>query len=215
MEEVTGSVQWKEAPRRALYDWDTIFNGKTYILRKGEDFDCKVDSFRTNMITTASKRCLKVRTMLAEGGTAIIVQKIGAAKPKKQKQKQSKTKQFIARTKTRVDGTVSGTDDPLYKSTVEFARTRGFINVNSLRSSYAIGNARGQRLRNALIENGVVGQYDKTIKGHPFIGHGRDAGKTEGEISVTVPSSVDSENRVSKEDLAVFSIEGYEFGSNL
>jgi hypothetical protein len=65
-------------------------------------------------------------------------------------------------------------------------------------------------LRNALIENGIVGEYDPTIKGHPFIGD-----KTENNISVTVPSSVDSENRVSKEDLAAFSIEGYEFGSNL
>jgi hypothetical protein len=209
MEEVTGSVQWRKPPRRGLYDWDKILDGKTYILRKGEDFDCKVDSFRTNLLTTASKRGFKLQTMLAEGGTAIIVQQIGAAKPKKEKKK-SKTKQFIARTTARVDGTVNGTEDPLYKSTIEFARTRGFVNVNSLRSSYAVGNARGQRLRNALIENGIVGEYDPTIKGHPFIGD-----KTENNISVTVPSSVDSENRVSKEDLAAFSIEGYEFGSNL
>jgi hypothetical protein len=208
MEEVTGSVQWRKPPSRGLYDWEKIFDGKTYLLRKGEDFDCKVASFRTNMLTTAAKRGLKLQTLVTEGGTAIIVQQIGAAKPKKQKQ--SKTKQFIARTKTRVDGTVNGAEDPLYKSTIEFARTRGFINVNSLRSSYAVGNARGQRLRNALIENGIVGQYDKTIKGHPFIGD-----KTENNISVTVPSFVDSQKKVSEEDLAAFSIEGYEFGLNL
>ena len=210
MEEVTGSVQWRKPPRRGLYDWDKILDGKTYILRKGEDFDCKVASFRTNLLTTASKRGFKLQTMLAEGGTAVIVQQIGAAKPKKEKQKKSRPKQFIGRTIARADGTVNGTEDPLYKSTVEFARTRGFINVNSLRSSYAVGNARGQRLRNALVENGIVGEYDPTIKGHPFIGD-----KTENNISVTVPSSFDSENRASKEDLAAFSIEGYEFGSNL
>lgn len=71
MEKVTEQVEWGRGGK-ALYDWETILNGETWALTKGEDFDCSVDGFRSAARNAATKRNISIRTKIT-GETVIVM----------------------------------------------------------------------------------------------------------------------------------------------
>ena len=71
MEKVTEKVEWGRGGK-ALYDWDTILNGETWALTKGEDFQCSTDGFRSAARNAATKRSISVRTKI-DGETVIVM----------------------------------------------------------------------------------------------------------------------------------------------
>ena len=70
MKQVTEAIEWG-AGGRSRYEWDTILNGNTWELTKGEDFTCATGSFRSAVIGAAKKRNLAVRTKIK--GDSVIV----------------------------------------------------------------------------------------------------------------------------------------------
>ena len=70
MNQITEEVEWG-AGGRSRYEWDTILNGNTWELNKGEDFTCATGSFRSAVIGAAKKRNLAVRTKIK--GDSVIV----------------------------------------------------------------------------------------------------------------------------------------------
>jgi hypothetical protein len=206
MEEVKSSVEWSKPVGDAKYDWNTILDGKTYILRRGEDFKCKVESFRTNVIATSKRRGLKVRTKVTEGGTALIVQAYAkrvttANEPNKSNDSFYRARQPVGR-KSRALGKVDPRQDPLYNRVIEFSTARGVFSCSSIQKAYAIGNIRAQRIRDALIADGVIQKYDESIPGHLMVEKKED-------VSVTIPSEVHTD------EITTTLMQGYEFGSNL
>lgn len=71
MKQVTESIEWGRGGK-AIYDWDTILNGNTWALTKGEDFECSVDGFRSAARNAATKRNVAIRTKI-EGDTVIVM----------------------------------------------------------------------------------------------------------------------------------------------
>ncbi len=57
--------------RPEQYDWDTILNGKSWELRKGQDFAIEPDSFRGCVYSAASRHGVKV-TVAVIGDTVCV-----------------------------------------------------------------------------------------------------------------------------------------------
>ena len=57
--------------RTEKYPFDEWFDGKAYLLVQGEDFQNKVSSMRTNLISAAKRRGIKIRTVLTPEGIAV------------------------------------------------------------------------------------------------------------------------------------------------
>lgn len=71
MEKVTQDIEWGQGGK-ARYDWNTILNGEVWALRKGEDFDCTPEGFRSAARNAATKRELSLRTKM-DGDTVIVM----------------------------------------------------------------------------------------------------------------------------------------------
>lgn len=56
------------------YPWDEWFDGKIRQLDVGEDFDAKIESFRSTISGAAKDRGIRVRTATTNGGKSIVVQ---------------------------------------------------------------------------------------------------------------------------------------------
>jgi hypothetical protein len=54
------------------YDWKQLFDGQAWKLEAGEDFHCKMQSFRCQVFNAAKKRALKVVTRI--DGDSIYLQ---------------------------------------------------------------------------------------------------------------------------------------------
>ncbi len=52
------------AGRPALYDWDVLLDGQQRVLVRGEDFECKPNSFGVVARREARDRGLKVRVLM-------------------------------------------------------------------------------------------------------------------------------------------------------
>lgn len=64
------------------YPWDEWFNGKTWLLIKGEDFDSDTDVFRRYIYDCSIRNDVKVKTKVDKHGN-IYVRKTGARKRSK------------------------------------------------------------------------------------------------------------------------------------
>ena len=56
------------------HPWRQWLDGRIWQLQHGEDFHCKVESFRTAAFVAARRHGIKIRTSVVEGG--IVIQAI-------------------------------------------------------------------------------------------------------------------------------------------
>jgi hypothetical protein len=59
------------------YAWDQWFDGSTWVLTHGEDFETEVDTFQTTVLIRARKRGVKVLTKKL-AGKKLAVRQVGA-----------------------------------------------------------------------------------------------------------------------------------------
>jgi len=82
MSETIENFDWPHKKRRArrrdsAYPLDTWFNGETWKIVQGVDFECGVASIRTLLHHHAKKRNLEVRSSLQEGNNFLVFQTMG------------------------------------------------------------------------------------------------------------------------------------------
>jgi hypothetical protein len=58
------------------YDWDSWFDGGTWVLERGTDFATEVDTFQTTVLIRARKRGIKVLTKKV-GGDRLAIRQVG------------------------------------------------------------------------------------------------------------------------------------------
>jgi hypothetical protein len=58
------------------YDWDSWFDGGTWVLERGDDFETEVDTFQTTVLIRARKRGVKVLTKKV-GGNRLAIRQVG------------------------------------------------------------------------------------------------------------------------------------------
>jgi hypothetical protein len=58
------------------YAWDEWFDGSTWVLSQGEDFETEVDTFQTTVLIRARKRGVKVNTKKI-AGKKLAIRKVG------------------------------------------------------------------------------------------------------------------------------------------
>lgn len=66
------------AKGESQYPWETWFDGKIRQLEGGDDFTCKLSSFRSTVAKEAKARKVKIRTAIVNGGKDLVVAKIGS-----------------------------------------------------------------------------------------------------------------------------------------
>lgn len=83
MAEELWRVPWKDLPNterkpppHTKYPWDEWFNGRTWLLIQGEDFDRDPEEFRTYIYDMAQKKNAKVKTKIDRDGN-IYIRKTG------------------------------------------------------------------------------------------------------------------------------------------
>lgn len=104
---------------KAEYPWDTILNGETWLLKRGEDYTCKDIAFHSLARATAKKRGYTVNIAKHALGLYIKANKIETvmeekpAEPKKPKKKSKK------KGKPSAEASVEITAEQLAESVVE------------------------------------------------------------------------------------------------
>lgn len=56
------------------HDWDVIFNGQIWRLRKGEDYQCRTDCFVKMARHAAKRRKLRIRTRIRSNQQFVFIQ---------------------------------------------------------------------------------------------------------------------------------------------
>ena len=71
-EELKGYAFKSQERQRPPYPWTKWMNGKPWRVRRGEDFTCKTDSFRSMLRSYASEAGLGVRTNQEDAETVVF-----------------------------------------------------------------------------------------------------------------------------------------------
>jgi hypothetical protein len=58
--------------RRSTYPWDEWTDGSIYQATPGDDFTCKVESFRSTLSGVAAARSMKVRSRLLDDSSVVF-----------------------------------------------------------------------------------------------------------------------------------------------
>lgn len=82
MAEVIKTYEFKKH-KPEKHDYDKLFDGRIWKLKKDEDYDNKATSARATLYIAAKRRGLKIKTSIVEDGNAIIVQNAGKVRGRK------------------------------------------------------------------------------------------------------------------------------------
>jgi hypothetical protein len=69
---IDNSVSVKREYRPARYDWDRWFDGETWVLTRGEDFDVAAKSFQCQAAAYARTHGITVRTRRIDDRTVAV-----------------------------------------------------------------------------------------------------------------------------------------------
>jgi hypothetical protein len=71
---VVEDFDWGIPGRPAKYPWDEWLDGRIWVLRRGEDFACDVETIRSGAKKRLRKKGMTIRTRIHEEGDVLVMQ---------------------------------------------------------------------------------------------------------------------------------------------
>ena len=101
-----------EFSARGAHNWAEYLNGDTWQFTQGEDFDCKLGSFRSQAWLAAKRLNCKVRVSVDKEAKTVTLQKVVEDAPKAKPAKAPKTSPKASKPKASQKSTAKAASEP-------------------------------------------------------------------------------------------------------
>jgi Fic family protein len=137
---IRNRVDEKKKYERRSNRWDELFDGNTYRLVQGEDFDNSVRNFMQNARNNAKELGVYIRIRKEDENTVILQSSLDPLKTKKRKRL----------TKT------------IYRRSINFVNRRSKIRKSDLARFFGISEWQAKKLIDQLVKDGYLQEFDRT-----------------------------------------------------